>query len=136
MNRRQFTLGAASTAAFASAGDALAQQCSNGKVGELRDVNAWVDKMPPARGGRLFITGRIVTPTPCYDATVKFVGEKKSNPPIGMFKVSVKQRPGICIQCIAEVSFRYEDRKYAGKYETIEVSSDQDTKTVKVQVVS
>jgi hypothetical protein len=53
-----------------------------------------------------------------------------------MFKVSVKPRGGVCIQCIAETSFRYDKKNYAGNYETIEVSSDQDSKTVKVQIVS
>jgi hypothetical protein len=62
--------------------------------------------------------------------------DKKTNPPIGMFKVSVKPRGGVCIQCIAETSFRYDKKNYAGNYETIEVSSDQDSKTVKVQIVS
>jgi hypothetical protein len=135
MNRRQFTLGLVSAAAFTPAQDALAQQCSTGKVGELREVNAWVNRQGPGRPS-FYITGRIVTPTPCYGATIKWSGDKKTNPPIGMFKVSVSKRGGACIDCIAEVPFRYEKKNYAGNYETVEVSSDQDSKTVKVQIVS
>ena len=135
MNRRQFTLGAVSAAAFIPARDALAQQCSNGKVGELRDVNAWVNRQGPGRPS-FHITGRIVAPTPCYSATIKWTGDKESMPPIGMFKVSASKRGGTCIDCIAEIPFSYEKKNYSGKYETVEVSSAQDSKTVKVQIIS
>ena len=134
MNRRQFTFGAMTAAAVAPVHGAQAQSCSNGKVGELRQVVAWVNKMPgPGAKPSLHIMGRIVTATPCYDASVAFDGDKKTNPPIGMFAVSVKQRPGICVQCIAEVPFRYDDPNYAGNYHTVEVRSDRDKKVVKVR---
>jgi hypothetical protein len=136
MNRRQFTFDAVSAAALTAA-DAQAQTCSSGKVGELRDVVAWVNRMPgPGARPSLHIVGRIVTATPCHDASAQFTGDSKSNPPLGMFKVTVTQRPGICIQCIAEVPFRYDDPNYSGTYASIEVSSDHDKKTIQVGTAS
>src|SRR5580704_13544253 len=82
------------------------------KVGELSDLHAWVDKMPPGPAS-IHATGKITAPTPCYDALAEFAGLDKSNPPIYLVKVTLRQRPGGCIEVLTNIAFSYVQPNYA-----------------------
>ncbi len=104
------------------------------KLGELSDLHAWVDKMPPGPAS-IHATGKITAPTPCYDALAEFAGLDKSNPPIYLVKVTLKQRPDVCIQVISNVAFSYAQPNYADNAETMTIFSEQDSKTIPIEIV-
>src|SRR5580700_3517026 len=90
------------------------------KVGEISDLHAWVDKMPPGPAS-IHAIGKITAPTPCYDALAEFAGLDKSNPPIYLVKVTLRQRPGVCIQVISNVAFSYAQPNYADNAEKMTI---------------
>jgi hypothetical protein len=103
-------------------------------LSELYDLHAWVDKMPPGPAS-IHATGKITAPTPCYDAVVEFAGLDKSNPPIYLVKVTLRPRPGVCIQVIANIAFSYAQPNYADNAEKMTIFSDQDSKTIPIEIV-
>ena len=104
------------------------------KLGELSDLHAWVDKMPPGPAS-IHATGKITAPTPCYDALAEFAGLDKSNPPIYLVKVTLRLRPGVCIQVISNVAFSYAQPNYADNAEKMTIFSEQDSKTIPIEIV-
>jgi hypothetical protein len=119
------------TFAFIVTGDASAQGM---KVGELKDLSAWVNKMPPGPFS-LYAIGKITAPTPCYDALAEYAGEDKSNPPVYRIKITLRQHPGNCIQKLSDISFRYAQPNYVGNDANMTIFSDQDSKTIAIDVV-
>jgi hypothetical protein len=122
---------AAAAFAFIVTGDASAQGM---KVGELKDLSAWVNKMPPGPYS-LHAAGKITAPTPCYDALAVYAGDDKSNPPVYRVKITLLQHPGICIQKLTDISFRYSQPNYVGNDASMTIFSDQDSKTIPIDVV-
>ena len=104
------------------------------KVGELSELHAWVDKMPPGPAS-IHATGKITAPTPCYDAVAEFAGLDKSNPPIYLVKVTLRQRPGVCIEVLTNIGFSYVQPNYADNAEKMTISSEQDSKTIPIETV-
>jgi hypothetical protein len=104
------------------------------KVGELSDLHAWVDKMPPGPAS-IHAAGKITAPTPCYDALAEFAGLDKSNPPIYLVKVTLRQRPGACIEVLTDIPFSYAQPNYADNAEKMTISSAQDSKTIPIEMV-
>jgi len=104
------------------------------KLGELSDLHAWVDKMPPGPAS-IHATGKITAPTPCYDALAEFAGLDKSNPPIYLVKVTLRQRPGACIQVLTNIAFTYVQPNYADNAEKMTIFSEQDSKTIPIEIV-
>jgi hypothetical protein len=106
------------------------------KLGELSDLHAWVDKMPPGPAS-IHATGKITAPTPCYDALAEFAGLDKSNPPIYLVKVTLRQRPGpgACIQVVSNIAFSYSQPNYTDNAEKMTIFSDQDSKTIPIEIV-
>ncbi|MCO5159575.1 MAG: hypothetical protein M9939_00440 [Mesorhizobium sp.] len=130
------TFGRLSLAALMSAGacgGALSQD-----VGTIQaeGLYAWVDKMPPPPDG-IHLRGTITAPTPCHETATSYEGDSKSNPPIYRVKVSiVEPSPDLtCVQVIADIPFAYDEANYVGNHEQMEVFSDNDSKTVKIEVV-
>jgi hypothetical protein len=123
------------TAAFIGTSGVIVAQGM--KVGELKDLYAWVNKMPPGPPSIIAI-GRITAPTPCYDALADYAGDSKSNPPIYRVKVTLhlQQPPGVmCIQRLTDIQFRYRQPNYVGNHEKMEIFSDQDSKTIPIESV-
>jgi hypothetical protein len=104
------------------------------KVGELSELHAWVDKMPPGPAS-IHATGKITAPTPCYDALAEFAGLDKSNPPIYLVKVTLRQRPGACIDVLSNIAFSYVQPNYADNAEKMSIFSEQDSKTIPIEMV-
>jgi hypothetical protein len=103
-------------------------------LSELYDLHAWVDKMPPGPAS-IHATGKITAPTPCYDALAEFAGLDNSNPPIYLVKVTLRPRPGVCIQVVSNVAFSYVQPNYADNAEKMTIFSDQDSKTMPIEIV-
>jgi hypothetical protein len=122
---------AAITFAFIIIEDATAQGM---KVGDLKDLSAWVNKMPPGPYS-LHAIGKITAPTPCYDAFAEYAGDDKSNPPVYRVKITLRQHPGICIQKLTDLPFRYTQFNYVGNHANITIFSDQDSKTIPIDIV-
>jgi hypothetical protein len=104
------------------------------KVGELSELHAWVDKMPPGPAS-IHATGKITAPTPCYDAVAEFAGLEKSNPPIYLVKVTLRQRPGVCIEVLTNIAFSYVQPNYADNAEKMTIFSEQDSKTIPIEMI-
>jgi hypothetical protein len=102
-------------------------------LSELYDLHAWIDKMPPGPAS-IHATGKITAPTPCYDAVAEFAGLDKSNPPIYLVKVTLRPRPGVCIQVVSNVAFSYVQPNYADNAEKMTMFSDQDSKTITIEI--
>lgn len=118
--------------AFVIAGGGATAEAT--KVGELKDLSAWANKMPPGPFS-LHAIGKITAPTPCYDATAEYAGDDKSNPPVYRLKISLRQHPGICIQKLTDIPFRYAQSNYVGNHANMTIFSDQDSKTIPIDVV-
>ena len=103
-------------------------------LSELYDLHAWIDKMPPGPAS-IHATGKITAPTPCYDAVAEFAGLDNSNPPIYLVKVTLRPRPGVCIQVVSNVAFSYVQPNYADNAEKMTMFSDQDSKTIPIEIV-
>jgi len=104
------------------------------KVGQLSDLHAWINKMPPGPPS-IHATGKITAPTPCYDALAEFAGLNKSNPPIYRVKVTLRQRPGVCIEVLSDVPFSYAQPNYVDNAEQMTIFSEQDSKTITIEIV-
>jgi hypothetical protein len=117
------------------AGMALQQAGAQGtKLGELSDLHAWVDKMPPGPAS-IHATGKITAPTPCYDALAEFAGLDKSNPPVYLVKVTLRQRPAVCIQVVSNIAFSYAPPNYVDDAKEMRIFSEQDSKLVSIETV-
>ena len=114
-----------------AAGGAMAQGM---KVGELKALHAWANKTPPGPFS-LHAVGTVTAPTPCYEAVGEYAGDDKSNPPVYRVKITVRQLPGNCVQKLADIPFRYGQPNYAGTHAQMTIFSDQDSKTVPIDVV-
>ncbi|WP_428699556.1 hypothetical protein [Stappia sp.] len=107
------------------------------KVGDVKDVVAWVNAMPgPGSAPTLHVTGKVTAPTPCYEVLAEFDGFDKSDPPVYRVKVTLSERPGLCPQVLTDKEFHYVERNYAGTSKQVRVLSDTDSKTVDIQIVS
>jgi len=115
------------------AGAAMAQAK---KVGELKDLGAWINKMPGVQPS-IHATGMITAPTPCFNAFTEYAGDDKSNPPIYQVKVTLRPIPGVaaCIQKLTDISFFYMQPNYAGTHKQMTIFSDQDSKTISIEIV-
>ena len=102
------------------------------KVGELSNLNAWVDMMLP-RPASIHVTGMITAPTPCYDALAEFVGVANSNSPIYLVKVTLRELPVTCIEVLTNIPFSYERRDYQGNAAKMTIFSVTDSKTVPIE---
>jgi hypothetical protein len=105
------------------------------KVGELKELSAWVNKMPVGIPS-FHVTGKITAPTPCHEVLTEYAGDLKTHPPVYRVKVSLRSKPGIiCIQKLSDLNFHYLQPNYAGSHGKAQVSSDQDSKDVNIEVV-
>jgi hypothetical protein len=130
IRKHQLVLAAAALTVIGTSG-ASAQ----GKVGELKDLGAWVNQMPPGPPS-INAIGKITAPTPCYEALADYAGDSKSNPPIYRVKVTLQlqQPPGVfCIQRLTDIQFRYRQPNYVGTHQMMEIFSDQDSKTIPIE---
>jgi hypothetical protein len=103
------------------------------RIGELSDLYAWVNKMPPGPAS-IHATGKITAPTPCYHALAQFAGVDKSNPSIHLVKITLWRRLGYCTQRLTDIPFSYERPNYADRSEKMRLFSDQDSKTILIEV--
>lgn len=130
---RAYEIGALAAIILAGAGTAAFSQ----NVGTIQadKLAVWVNKMPPGPSS-IHATGTITAPTPCHQTMTSYEGDSKSEPPIYRVKVTIVAQPGvICIQKISDVDFRYDQPNYVGNHAEMEVFSDTDSKTVKIEVV-
>jgi hypothetical protein len=127
---RKLTLAALAIAGTCSG--ALSQDVGTIQADKLA---AWVNKMPPGPFS-IYVIGTITAPTPCHQAITSYQGDSKSEPPIYRVKVTIVEQPGvICIQKISDIDFRYDQPNYVGNHQEMEIFSDADSKTVKIDVV-
>ena len=133
MRYRTALFGAAVTAALVLLGSFAHAQAT--KVGELKSVVAWVNKMP---GGppSLHIVGSITAPTPCYDAIVEYKGETTSTPKTYQIIVKLQSKPGVCIQVLSDIGFHYVQPNYSGNADSAQATSDNDAKTAPIGTAS
>ena len=107
------------------------------KVGDVKDVVAWVNMMPgPNSAPTLHVCGKVTAPTPCYEVDAQFDGLEKSQPPIYRVKVTLRQLPGICVQVLSDKEFHYVETNYSANASQVTVLSDTDSETVDIQIVS
>ncbi|WP_417768444.1 hypothetical protein [Stappia sp.] len=107
------------------------------KVGDVKDVVAWVNVMPgPGSAPTLHVTGKVTAPSPCHQVLAEFDGFDKSEPPVYRVKVVLGEQQGLCPQVLTDKEFHYVERNYAGNSKQLRVLSDTDGKTVDIQTVS
>ena len=104
------------------------------KIGDLKDLIAWANKMLPGPFS-LHAKGEVTAPTPCHDAIAEYAGEDKSNPPIYRLKVTLIQKPGVCIQRLSDIPFAYTQQNYLGNHQKMEIFTDKDSKIIAIDFV-
>jgi hypothetical protein len=121
-------------AALVIAGVATAQPYGLArKTGELADLKAWIDKMPPGPAS-IQATGTITAPSGCYDALAQFAGLDDGNPPIYRVNVTLWKRHGYCTQSTEDVRFFYRRPNYAGRAERMTIISERESKTIPIEI--
>lgn len=125
---------AVATLMVTDASIATAQDGAAMKLGELKDLIAWANKMPPGPFS-LNLKGEITAPTPCYEAAAEYAGDDKSNPPIYRVRITLIQKPGICIQKLTDIHFSYTQQNYVGNHQKMDVFSDKDSKIIAIDVI-
>ena len=103
------------------------------KVGDVKNVVAWVDLMPgPGRTPTLHVTGKVTAPTPCHEVLAEFAGLEKSEPPVYLVEVTLREGAGICPQVLTDRDFHYIERNYGGAAKSVRVFSDSESETAKI----
>lgn len=104
-----------------------------GTVGELSNLNAWIDKLPP-RLASIHATGMITAPTPCYDALAAFDGVDTSNPAIYLVKITLRAHTSYCIQVLTDIPFSYRELTYDDQTKEMMILSEDDSETIAVEI--
>jgi hypothetical protein len=104
-------------------------------VGDIVRAIAWKHVLLPGQP-ILRVHGSIVAATPCHDALCVYLGDLKTNPPIYLLEVRLRELQEACTPVLWEIEFRYEQQNFAGVHEEVELLTSSGTTRIGIQTVS